>query len=326
MFGRLFRRTSFFKILIIVDLDLITIAKRGSLGKLLTQSFKSTSDKLSSIKNLSLKIENSKDFSFDEKEHNRAFTIISAVSIFENYLNDILFNLLIAFPKKFGKKQFEIEELKEEGSLLGLFEKKANQTILDLAYGKFDNYIEKFSKIAELTDKITVGKIEVVNEIKSTRDVYVHNDGKANYIYLQKAGEKARSTSENKTLTIDIDYVTGSLENITDLLQEIFDKIPANYKNSSYRRVFKTMWENTCLNKRVKFDAAWEVLNEESFVIRDLDTEYGFSHSEVEVYKMFKDIYLGTNTTDFGYLFRRWNPKSKEHQIALSWLNYPFWL
>lgn len=309
-----------------MDLDLITIAKRGSLGLLLTKSYKSTSDKLSSIKSFAIKIESSSNFSTGEKEHNRAFAIISSVSIFENYLNDILFNLLISFPKKFGKKQFEIEELKEEGSLLALFEKKASQTILELAYGKFDAYLDKFSKIAELTEKITIEKIEIVNEIKLTRDVYIHNDGKTNYIYLQKAGQKSRIDRENEILPIDINYATTSIDHIADLLEEIFDKIPANYKNSSHRRVFKTMWENTCLNRRVKFETAWEVLSEETFTIKDNETEYGFSHSEVEVYKMFKDIYLGTNTTDFGYLFRRWSPKSKEHQIALSWLNYPFWL
>jgi hypothetical protein len=309
-----------------MDLDLLTIAKRGSLGATLSETHKKTIEKFGFLKALVNKIDSSQEFSSVEKEFNRMSTIISEISLFENYLNDILFNTLVSFPKKFGKKQFDIEELKEAGSLLALFEKKATQLILELAYGKFDAYIERFSKIMEVSQHIAKDKIQIINEIKCTRDAYIHNDGKANNIYFQKSGNRSRADRQSQKLLIDIDYVLNSIDQIIDFLEELFNRLPTYYKNFSHRRVFRTMWENTCLNERVKFEMAWDILDEENFVIKDTETEYGFSHSEVEIYRMFKDIYLGTDTTDFGLLFRRWGPNTKEHQIALSWLNYPFWL
>lgn len=309
-----------------MDLFLLTIAKRGSLGNALSKIHASTILRLKNAESLFQKIENSPDFTEPEKEHNRAFTIVSVVSFFENYLNIVLFNVIVAFPEKFGKRQFEMQELKEVGTLSALFEKKANQAILEWAYGRFDRYIERFSKVLDIDSLIDETKVQIVNEIKVTRDVFVHNDGKSNIIYLQKAGDRARVHSENEKLPLDSLYVSNAIEIFIDFLNDLFDRIPSQYKNLSHRRVFKTMWEHTCLNDRVKFENAWEIIDEENFIIRDLETDYGFSHSEVEIYKMFKDIYQGRNSANFGYLFRRWGPSTKEHQIALSWLNYPFWL
>lgn len=308
-----------------MDLDLLTIARRGSLGTRISNKFQITIKRLNDFEVLLNKISSSTDFSELEKEQHRVFTIIGVVSVFENYVNDVLFDVLVSFPKKFGNKKFEIDELREERSLLALFEKKANQTILDLAYGRFEKYFERFSSIIGIKDKIDSDKLNLITEIKTTRDVYIHNDGKANSLYFQKVGVCARVNNENDILPIDLQYVNASISLIIEVLTEIFNKIPLEYRNSSQRRVFKTMWELTCLNKRVPFETAWEVIDEENFYIKNLETNYGFSHSETLIYNMFKDIYSGTHTTDFGDLMKRWSPDSNESQIAFSWLNSPFW-
>jgi hypothetical protein len=310
----------------LMDLDLLTIARRGNLGGRITNSYNSTIERLENYIILLEKTSRLDDFTEFEKEQNRIFTIIGSVSLLEHYMNDTMFDILVSFPKKFGQKKFEIDELREEGSLLALFEKKATQTILDLAYGRFDKYVTRFSKILDIENELNELKIANINEIKNTRDVYTHNNGLVNSIYFHKVGSNSRVNREGEKLPLDEKYVKDSLLSIIEFLKEIFSKIPANYKNSSYRRVFKTMWEKTCLNNRVPFDRAWEVIDEESFYIKDRDTDYGFSSSEVQIYYMFKDIYSNQNLTDFGFLFKRWHPKSNEHQIASSWLNSPFYL
>jgi len=310
----------------VMDLDLLTIARRGNLGKRIKNSHNSCITRLENYKKLLEKISSSPEFTDFEKEQNRIFTIIGAVSLFESYMNDILFDIMVSFPKKFGKRKFEIDELREQGSLLALFEKKATQTILDLAYGRFEKYFKKFADTIDIQDEIETHKIETINEIKNTRDVYIHNNGLTNSIYFQKVGSKSRVDSEGKKLPLDEEYVRDSLDYIIQFLKEIFDKMPSNYKNLSHRRVFKIMWEKTCLNHLVSFEEAWDVVDEEDFCIKDRETDYGFSHSEVQIYYFFKDIYSGTQQTDFGYLLKRWHPKSNEYQIVSSWLSSPFYL
>lgn len=307
-----------------MDLNLLTIANQGGLGDRITNSHFSTINKLENYKNFLIKISESNDFDDSEKEQHRIHSIIGVASILEHHMNDVLLTVLKSFPSKFGNKKFEIGELQEEGSLPNLFEKKATQTILDLAYGKFEKYFQRFEKYLDLNTSISIEKVKRINEIKCTRDVYIHNAGYANSLYFHKVEGCARVDREGSLLPLDREYIEGSISFIIDVLNEIFSNLPNHYKNSSYRRVFRSMWELTCLNDRVPFEMAWEVHDEENFIIRDLENEYGFSSSEVEIYRMFKDIYFGTKQTDFGYLFRKWHPKSNEYQIALSWLNCPF--
>jgi hypothetical protein len=314
-----------------MDLRLINIARQAHLGFFLKKKKESA---ISNIENLSLlvsKIEKFTEFTNLEKKQTRVSAIISSISYFENYMNDILLNILICYPEKLGKKQFDIGDLKVVGSIYGLIELKANQTVLELAYGRFDSYIEKISGLLELKKTITrttefTSLISQVNEIKATRDVFIHNNGKVNAIYKDKAKDCLRENSIGADLKVEYDYFITSIDYVINFIELIDTGIADNYKNLTPRKIFKVMWNYTCINNRVKFEDAWNVTSDEEYRLRDREENYGFSSSELEIYNFFRDIYSNEKLTNFPKLFLKFGPSTIEHQIVLSWLNTPFWL
>lgn len=312
-----------------MDLNLLTISRRAGLSSIIETSFNDANKKILELKNINDKIYNSDEFSIEEKLQNCEFTIIGLVSIFEHQINEILKQILISYPKKFGAKKFEIDELLEEGSILELFHKKATQKILDLAYGKFDSFIKSFSDTLELTSILDEILINEVNEIKCTRDCIIHSQGKATDLYFSKTGSNARQNNSKNRLDVDYNYVKNAIIKIQQLLNDIESRVPNKYKLSNRSYVFKQMWEATCLNKRISFDTAWIIESPSMVRPIDIEREFGFSSSEMEVYNLFRYMYDGFGggrfKVDFSFYFSRWKPQSNEYQIAISWLDYQFY-
>jgi hypothetical protein len=308
-----------------MDLNLLTIARRANLGDKIKKAFDNANQRIAQIENITDKIEASNDFDNNDKQQSREFAIIGLVSITEQLLNEVLHQVLISHPRKFGNKKFEIDELIEEGSILELFYKKANQKLLDLAYGKFERFISNFKETLELTQEITPDLIATINEIKCTRDCLIHSEGKTSELYFSKVGEKARARGNNEKLRIDTPYFKTSITNINQFLSDLLASIPAKLTDSNKAYVFKQMWQSTCLNNRIQFERAWTIVN--SDLVRPIDNneEFGFSSSEMEVYNLFRHMYNSTFKVDFAFYFQRWKPQSNEHQIATSWLDNQFY-
>ncbi len=86
------------------------------------------------------------------------------------------------------------------------------------------------------------------------------------------------------------------------------------------------MWEATCLNRRISFDTAWIIESPSMVRPVDIEREFGFSSSEMEVYNLFRQMYsFNRYKVDFSFYFSRWKPQSNEYQIATSWLDYQFY-
>lgn len=310
-----------------MDLNLLTIANRANLGNRISKSIDYATSRITKTDNLTKKINDSTEFDSTEKLQNREFAIIGLTTIVEQFLNEVLHQVLVSHPKKFGNKKFEIDELMEEGSILELFYSKANQKLLDLAYGKFDRFISNFTTTLELDSEIDSDLVDTINEIKLTRDCIIHSDGKANDLYFSKAGTKARVSRNNEQLKVDMDYYKESVAKIKEFISEIKNKIPTKLLESKKSYIFKQMWEATCLNRRFKFNEVWNI--QDAGMVRpiNINDDYGFSSSEMEVYNLFRYIYSASEEfkVDFGFYFQRWKPQSNEYQVALSWLNNQFY-
>jgi hypothetical protein len=199
--------------------------------------------------------------------------------------------------------------------------------LLDLAYGKFDMFIKNFTYTLELTNEIEQDLMDTINEIKCTRDCLIHSEGKSSELYFSKVGNKARVRGNNEELKINIEYYTTSVNNLKRFISEINTAIPTKLLESKKSYIFKQMWEATCLNSRLNFDAVWDI--EDSSMVRPIDIkeDFGFSSSEMAVYDLFRYIYSGSDKykVDFAFYFQRWKPQSNEHQIAISWLDNQFY-
>lgn len=310
-----------------MDLDLLTIANRATLGSNIRSSIDNAKKRIANTKAFVNKVDTCGVFNQDEIKQEYESGIITIVSLLEHHLNVMLHQLYVSYPSKLGGKHFDVSELSEKGSLLELFYDKASQRILDLAYGKFDKFVTAFLGAFEIKTQINQDLIDDVNEIKCTRDCIIHSNGKANALYMSKVGAKARVDRVGSVLKVDSDYFMNSVDRILSLIDDIDNLIPQKYKESTMAYVFKQMWEATCLNRRVSFNMAWRIVDPDRVSSIDLEEEFGFSSSEMVVYNLFRYAYSGSSkyAVDFPLYFERWAPNSNEYQIAISWLNNQFY-
>jgi len=309
-----------------MELNLLTIAKRAVLGSRIENLTNKTIKRIEEAVNLNSKIESLDDISVEQKKYNRELTFIGIVSLLEQYLNFIHIDILECFPSKISKKLLDVDLILEEGSIMGVLSKKAQEKVTDLAYGKFSSLTNILQKNLELTGSLSDELINQINEIKCTRDVYAHTDGKCNSIYLQKTNDDARVHSIGNELSIDKPYFNESSQAISKFISDMYALIPDKFKKTNKKYILKQMWEATCLNNRIPFETAW-IMEEHSDMARpnDFETTYGFSHSEVQIYYFFLDIYCDEKRVDYKYLFSRWKPSSNEYQVVQSWLDSPFY-
>ncbi|QYD70106.1 hypothetical protein KZJ38_07285 [Paraburkholderia edwinii] len=59
-----------------------------------------------------------------------------------------------------------------------------------LMFAKPSEYIDKLAKV--LAKPLDVGLVSAFIEIKASRDIIIHNNGRINKLFVEKAGDKAR--------------------------------------------------------------------------------------------------------------------------------------
>jgi hypothetical protein len=113
------------------------------------------------------------------------------ISIFENWLYDLLRLWLTAYPGSLGRKMVDFKsilELPDKDAITQLVVRKELNELLYDRPAKWFSYLE---------GKISLGcptsnEVERIAEAKASRDVLVHNNGIANKTYESKAGSLVR--------------------------------------------------------------------------------------------------------------------------------------
>ena len=153
--------------------------------------------------------------------------IYQLVTTIETLLGDILKETLIQFPAKISnKKKLDYELVLGAKSLDEIKLAVVHSILNELAYKTPKEYGEEFEKyvgVKLLEQPIYHRYIE----LKATRDIYIHNQGKANDIYAAKADRLSRVKS-GQFLPVNIQYFLQSYENciqLTEILEEESNKI-----------------------------------------------------------------------------------------------------
>lgn len=60
-------------------------------------------------------------------------------------------------------------------------------------------------------------------EIKATRDLLVHNNGKINALYVQKSGDKARTTDFKQNISITEDYYILCFSTFKKIIRDTYE-------------------------------------------------------------------------------------------------------
>jgi hypothetical protein len=256
-------------------------------------------------------------------QSSRLSGIVTAV---ETLLNDTLVDIFVAYPPRIGKKQITVNELNTSGSFIQAIKRMSSNAVNDLAYKSFQDYIDEWQKHVSKLSCITEDQILEFAEIKSTRDLYVHNNGKINEIYERKAGIKARKPGSQSKMPLDDQYIKSASKLASEIIDEVEKSINSNYAHCTKTAIFREMWNSTCCGRLVAFDTQWEITTEP---YHRKDRSWGWSSSEKALYDIFLRIFHGQDpdiTTKIDYALYRWSPETNEGTVIRSWLETPFYI
>lgn len=153
--------------------------------------------------------------------------IYQLVTTTETLLGELLKETLIQFPSKISnKKKLDYELILSAQSLDEIKLAVVNSILNELAYKSPKEYGEEFEKYIGI--KLLEQPIyHRYLELKATRGIYIHNQGIANDIYINKADRLSRVKS-GQFLPVNIQYFLQSYENciqLTEILEEELNKI-----------------------------------------------------------------------------------------------------
>lgn len=153
--------------------------------------------------------------------------IYQFVILIESLLVDLLRDVLIEFPYKIpNKKKFDYESILNATSLQEVKLGLVNTVINEMTYKSPRDFAQDFKDYVGI-DLLKKPVFHDYIELKTTRDIHIHNQGIANEIYLSKAGSKARVKS-GQDLPVDTIYFLKSYEwciQITDILEKELHEI-----------------------------------------------------------------------------------------------------
>ena len=162
-------------------------------------------------------------------------SIFQLVTIMESLLNDILRTILIEYPNKIpSKKQVEVNCILLSSSIEEAKIFIVDNILNEIAYKSPRDYAIEFDKYTSV-NLLENPVFHKYIELKATRDIHIHNAGKANEIYTTKAGVLSRVKS-GEYLPVDIPYFLMSYEQclqLNEILEVELDKIwpSENFRN-----------------------------------------------------------------------------------------------
>ncbi|SFH66892.1 hypothetical protein SAMN05216525_101182 [Bradyrhizobium sp. Gha] len=133
--------------------------------------------------------------------------IISIISRVEAFIQDCMFEAVKQYPEKLaiigGKSGIPLDLYLKHEDRDDLLEVFIALRCQDLMFGKPSEYLAKAAEVLSIQLKPDV--IATYVEMKASRDLIIHNGGRINQLYLDKAGRKARGEIDDE-LDIDEDY------------------------------------------------------------------------------------------------------------------------
>ncbi|QZP09137.1 hypothetical protein [Caenibius sp. WL] len=247
-------------------------------------------------------------------------------SLFEGYLLDLASEMLLCFPDKLRDSEYRLKDfVAEPGDFLESTVEKQTDA---LGYKRFDVIVEKVMALFQ-SKPFSSPAVELVQEFKATRDLYVHNRGEWNATYAGKAGPAARrDPGRGKPMPLDRAYTEAGTDAMIAFVTDFHAQGPRQYERFTKARALEGMWTASALSAIMPFSDAWSV--ESGLDIArptPRATDWAWSHSERCLYDFFLRIYSDSYpgaSNDMHLAIERWPVNSNSGQVILSWLRDPF--
>jgi hypothetical protein len=125
-------------------------------------------------------------------DYHTSFTFQHFVSLFEHFFFDLARLWLSAYPESLSSRGLTFGEVLKAPDKSAITQSVVDRVLNEISYQRVADWFTYLDRLVKLNCP-TAGEIERLAEIKASRDVFVHNRGIANAIYVAKAGGRARA-------------------------------------------------------------------------------------------------------------------------------------
>lgn len=309
-------------------MQLLTISRRADFGSSLKKRFERAHSRLQISQSYASQISASCCLDKQLLVFHESIYLAGLVSIFEALTTDIGFDFLVRYPGHLTEKKIDLDKIAKSGSVGMVVQSLAEQTINGLAYKRFPETVEAVINLYDKNALISTDLLEDLSEIKATRDLFIHNDGRVNHVYLAKTSDKARCATIGENIGLGSDYIRSVEENISKYIKELEAIVGSEHFSTGKVSTLKEMWNATCLSRHVAFEDGWTIVSVDFARPNDEGLSWGWSHSEKMLLDFFLSIYSSeypTKKYDLMEAIRRWPASTNEGKVMLSWFDSPFW-
>ncbi|MFJ7681644.1 hypothetical protein [Peribacillus butanolivorans] len=141
-------------------------------------------------------------------------SLTSLMIYFENLVSNIIKQRLQLFPHSFNpnEKSIKYGDLIQFENLSDALDHLIDNEVIGIMYGGFKSWVTYLNKAGVKTKKVDIF-LEEINEAYNRRNLFVHNDGVINNVYLNKVNAKfTKGLSKGAPIHITDMYLKGAID------------------------------------------------------------------------------------------------------------------
>ncbi len=175
--------------------------------------------------------------------------VVQLITIVEAMLGDVVRAIVTKYPQKLGsKRNIPMKEVLESSSIEEIHLRACDSFLNDLSYKSPADFAEAVQGFLSL-NLFECPAFHKYIEAKATRDVYIHNRGVANDVYVRKSGAHARVKS-GMQLPVEIQYFLESYETCIQFTEWLETKLHENWHSSELEDYKKRQLEMSLPEKQ----------------------------------------------------------------------------
>lgn len=159
--------------------------------------------------------------------------LVQLVTIVETMLGDVVRAAIVRYPQKLSAKRTIPIQAVLESTSLGEVHLRATDSLLnEMSYKSPVEFAEQFNILLGI-NLLESPAFHRYVEVKASRDIFVHNRGVANDVYVRKASTHARVRSGQR-LPADTEYFLESYEHCLQLAEWLERELHDRWHSSDF--------------------------------------------------------------------------------------------
>lgn len=159
--------------------------------------------------------------------------LVQLVTIVETMLGDVVRAAVTKYPQKLGgKRNVPIAAVLQATSIEEVHLRATDALLNELGYKSPTEFADSFQQLLSV-NLLECPAFHRYVELKATRDIFIHNRGIANEVYVRKAGSHAR-VNTGIALPVDVTYFLESYEACLQLTEWLERELHELWHSTDY--------------------------------------------------------------------------------------------